>query len=86
VTAAAQPERTAPGLRRDVILVRLQDEHDGPGYHDDVDDVRDCRPCRARYGVPLDYEPRIAGLTLAERDQLGAMVDAICSRSSGHGQ
>ena len=59
MTAAAQPERTALGLRRTDILARLQDEHDGPGYHDDVDDVRDCRPCRARYGVASDYELHI---------------------------
>jgi len=54
-TTAHTRERTAPGLLRDVILDRMQTDHEEAAHA--VSDVRDCGICCRRYGLDGPVEP-----------------------------
>ncbi len=62
MTLASATTRTT-GLGIVATMARLQAEHEGPGTHDDVASVRDCRSCLARYGhaTPPTARPRWVG-------------------------
>jgi hypothetical protein len=55
VTVTARPERTAVGLRRDVILDQLQTDHEQADHA--VSDVRECEVCCRRYGLDGPVAP-----------------------------
>lgn len=59
ITGRAPAERTAHGLRRDVILDRMQADHEQAGHAEG--DVRDCPICLTRYGLDGPFVPRVGG-------------------------
>jgi hypothetical protein len=61
--------RTAVGLRRDVILAQMQDDHEQAGHA--VEDVRDCEICCRRYGLDGPAEVWVARRPRSEWDDFG---------------
>ena len=55
-TTVPPVRRTAIGLRRDVILERMQTDHEQAGHA--ISDVRDCEICCRRYGLDRPVAPR----------------------------
>jgi hypothetical protein len=70
VTATVPPvQRTAVGLRRDVILDQMQRDHDEAGHV--VEDVRGCEVCCRRYGLDGPAKVHVARRPRSEWDDLG---------------
>jgi hypothetical protein len=71
VTATTAPpvQRTAVGLRRDVILDQMQVDHEEAAHA--VGDVRDCPTCLERYGLDGLPEPWISRRPRSFWDELG---------------